>query len=733
MQEDIQALVSFFLVTIIGSNNAAIFVKLDSSGGNDVCHEVYTGPGGNTEEVLDAILDSNEDLVACGYNGPNMAFYKLTVGAGSFTTLAKTDAGASPGCRCKAIVQNGASGYVLAGTIGDGVFTGAAFVQAVDITGTYLWSKTLSSGDISVFEGVVKLSTGNFLVTGWNKVTGGDEKPVVHEISSSDGSSVYMHIISVVASSKGMGKSIVYVNDQESVVVGGMPMNDGNSYYIPWLGTTICPAGSYISDTPDYTCKTCSSGTTLNPNSRACVAASCTAGQYATESSCVDCPVGTYCLSGCSSSCTKCAAGTYTNTTKASSCTKCPAGNYSASEGSTECVQCIAGQYAAEGSSACTGCPLGTSSNAGAANCTACPKNQFSDMVGGICQDCPEGYISEAGAKNCTACPAGYYTGNGGCNKCPAGTYSSVEKSKDCTKCDAGYYSVNGSVACIPCDAGTTSISGSATCTPCIAGTYSAIAGANRCVQCDPGWYNDKANSISCFKCSPGFYADQYGSTLCNKCPMGYYSDTDGTATCKGCGNNTFSTVVGSVTINDCESCPKDTYSYIGFSTCIKCTVLNDSAAIQPYFVMKNESSKEDACYLSACPKGYINWPGSVYCKKCDKSCKECSKPYDPYACTYCYLDFVVIDGKCVRLLSNWVMPVFITLAAALCMGIGFGIYVYISKRAAEQAVAPKMNFQEEEEEKQGEGADDTMTPTTRADGILLNSARPVSEDRKEP
>lgn len=208
-----------------------------------------------------------------------------------------------------------------------------------------------------------------------------------------------------------------------------------------------CPLGTYNNNKGQTSCKECPTGTFCNVGSTS--ATPCQVGSYCSNSSTINlCTPGSYCPAG-SSSVTPCPTGTYnplTGQTSLNDCQSCSAGTFNSQTGQTSCQTCPAGNYCTSNATSPTQCPVGTyNPNSGAYN------NQS-------CSLCSLGYDCQAGStNNTTPCPAGYY-----CNQsqnglpdwalnlygstvqaipCPAGTYNSQTGQSACTSCTYSTYS----------------------------------------------------------------------------------------------------------------------------------------------------------------------------------------------------------------------------------------------------------------------------------------------------
>lgn len=155
-------------------------------------------------------------------------------------------------------------------------------------------------------------------------------------------------------------------------------------------------------------------------------------------------------------------------------CTPCQPGQFGLG-GAAQCQACPDGQYSDEGASECytVTCDPGSVYN-GNGDCQQCYPGQYS--TGDSCQMCPEGFFSSQGSTECNECPANTYTNYdfSGCEPCPGGT-TSFPGSPDSSRCIATDCPVGtgayGQFGCFGCDFGTYSPGGSSTCEICSPGS----------------------------------------------------------------------------------------------------------------------------------------------------------------------------------------------------------------------------------------------------------------------
>jgi hypothetical protein len=383
-------------------------------------------------------------------------------------------------------------------------------------------------------------------------------------------------------------------------------------------------------DIKSYTCNDCLSGKISKAGASECT--DCVAGLYQPntgEGACQPCDAGTWSdVVGSSSvvDCSKCEQGFYSTAIGAASsttCNACPPGSKGTERGAVSnkaCVKCDKDQASSAGAAKCTGCPHGRTSPEGSAVCSKCTsgRRQVGENINKYtCNDCLSGKISKAGTFECTDCVAGLYqpnTGEGACQPCDAGTWSTVigsALSSTCKSCKQGFYSTArgaaSSATCNACPPGKKSTvpgaMNSSVCTSCEIGEISA-SGATACTDCTIGTFTKEPGSASCTECGVGRYG--FSKTKCTSCPKGWKrGDTDTDLTrCVQCNLGTFTKNKGSASCTDCsvgrfgsktscEFCPKgwkrgdedrdltkciqcklgETTQYNGSTTCSQCGI----------------------------------------------------------------------------------------------------------------------------------------------------------------
>ena len=284
-------------------------------------------------------------------------------------------------------------------------------------------------------------------------------------------------------------------------------------------GTTcekiVCPANCSSCNVGGY-CIQCDSGYTMSADRLSCIKP-CSAGQYLSGSSCVNCPAGTYSAGGTVTSCTACASGAWSSA-GASSCTACSSISVSngtctacSSTGTCTEVSCNSG-YTANGTKCektvtCSGrTPEAMTQGDGSIKCSC---TATSCGTGAKCAKHPA-YNSKTKQNNYSVCvcQSGYYDNGESCSSCGNGC-SECSDAGACTACENGYTLQDGEcvVACDQYDVG------NGTCTECDSSgcTDAECNGTNayfdptfrKCgVECDVNQYLDA--SYTCQDCPAG-------------------------------------------------------------------------------------------------------------------------------------------------------------------------------------------------------------------------------------
>jgi len=194
------------------------------------------------------------------------------------------------------------------------------------------------------------------------------------------------------------------------------------------------------------------------------------------------CQPGSYSVDG-SEPCTPCAAGTLQPASSQTSCDECPAGTFSGA-GAASCFTCVAGTFSSAGSEFCTQCNAGSYSAPGSQTCSSCLGGTYSAAGAGTCDECNAGSFSNAGSATCTACSPGSFSSGGAatCTGCSAGTYQDSVGQSTCFNCPPGTFQLGtGSSTCDACPGGAmTPCNGNGTCSD-------GPTGDGTCA-CNPGY-----------------------------------------------------------------------------------------------------------------------------------------------------------------------------------------------------------------------------------------------------
>ena len=381
---------------------------------------------------------------------------------------------------------------------------------------------------------------------------------------------------------------------------------------------TLCPAGTYSSAVGATTSATCTS---------------CQAGQYSTATGatapCMACPVGQYCatLGTAPAACTSAPANSYYTSTattasgcswicnpgyyqSASTCVACPVGSWCYAGVQNTCPtnansvalasdqnQCLCkagyfGNGSATGTSPCPQCNAGSYCPGGNTNLSiACPANSTSSPGSNLLSQCycPPGYQGSNGS-TCALCPAGTICSSGSLSACPANTIA-PEGSSSLAACVAnpGFYQLTAGGSAFQCPANSyctgglnnvqctanavspvQSISSSACycdrgyqgvnnapCVACAAGTWCWTGILNNC----PASSNSAPLSsyMTNCTCNPGYSGPDGGP--CVACLAGQQKPTQGTAVCQACGIQAYAPSPATPTCTPATQCPGGKYA----------------------------------------------------------------------------------------------------------------------------------------------------------------------------
>lgn len=280
-------------------------------------------------------------------------------------------------------------------------------------------------------------------------------------------------------------------------------------YSGPSGGTcTACYMGKYKSMPGPQQCTNCANATYSSATAAT------------TYTTCLDCPLNSSsfmgstaradckCFFGFStlklgqpdSSCKQCPTGTFNDILDAEACSKCTAGKYSSA-------------FGAKGIETCLTCPSSTFSLEGQPQCDLCPGNSTSPANSGVITACQ--------------CNPGFFGANGqACQTCQVGTWKSLWGPSECINCPKDTYSsevARTSIAqCQNCLANSESVEGSYTRTAC---------------KCSFGYTSSVIglDGEACIACSAGLYKNYTGHAACTKCPKDTYNDVEGSKSISSC------------------------------------------------------------------------------------------------------------------------------------------------------------------------------------------------------
>lgn len=263
------------------------------------------------------------------------------------------------------------------------------------------------------------------------------------------------------------------------------------SYPTGFLQCTECPANSKRWNRSSVTCE-CHHGYYNSYNGEGIV------------TSCIQCPVGSYCTFGTRYECEE-GKGSAAGSETKYACI-CSPGFYIIN--TTDCVSCPENGY-------CDGivfqtCPEHSVGPAGASSVDSCECADGYYLLSSICEDCGTGYYCSAGAR--TQCPGGQITPTTTATsalecECGPGFYG-----LECVECASDSYCPNG-VNVTKCPPGTNSVpprTSSADC-ECIKG-YRRISGV--CEPCDTGYYCPGSTRFKC----PMYSSSESASTSIDNC-----------------------------------------------------------------------------------------------------------------------------------------------------------------------------------------------------------------------
>ena len=318
---------------------------------------------------------------------------------------------------------------------------------------------------------------------------------------------------------------------------------------------TMCPTSTHPSISPS-TSQPSRSPTTFAP-------IGCSAGMFASEGQCFDCPRGWYCPD--TQRRISCPANSTTDGTAKTALTDCACnpgwhGTVNTSEvaqkGDSTCAECVPGDYC-PGENSQVDCPEGFYCNRtfSKVECSLgwyCPKRTHNTSycpAGHYCNPTTSitacdiatvvgfGYYCPQGSTSQTPCLIGHYCPNttvqiscGGNFSCPTGSYTLEEcaagywcdqHSQQATLCTQGMYCPTGSLAAQNCSTGSYCTTTTLQIT-CLQGKYCPESSIEES-SCPAGFFCASPSSLS--KCANGSYCPKE-STTPQACPLGSYCPT---------------------------------------------------------------------------------------------------------------------------------------------------------------------------------------------------------------
>ncbi|EWS75215.1 leishmanolysin family protein (macronuclear) [Tetrahymena thermophila SB210] len=445
-----------------------------------------------------------------------------------------------------------------------------------------------------------------------------------------------------------------------------------------WDGTQCvlnCTGTSFLN--PDNTCKpTCPKAYFKNTNKNTCDICNkaCSICTDSSNSSCSECN-SPYVLKGttcqdpsavitCDSTCLTCS-GSANN-----QCLTCSDGRFLDSQ--NQCTLC---------QSPCKNC---TDS---ATKCTSCITdytfNSSTNTCSPICDLSCLTCSSPKDATKCLSCSDGYFLSSGKCQQCSSPCSKCVDSASKCLSCITNYTFDNPSNSCKPnCDSSCKTCSqpidqnnclscndGSfldgTKCSPCSSPCKTCDSSSTKCLSCIANYTYDNTKNIcnpvcdssckncskpndlnSCTSCNDGSFLD---GSKCSPCTLPCKTCDTSSTKCLSCITDyTYDSSNNQCNPNcdaSCKTCskPKDPNSCLScsdgsFLDGAKCSICTSPC--------KTCDSLSTKCF--SCVANYTYDSSKNTCSPiCDSSCKNCSKPNDPNACTSCN-DGSFLDGnKC--------------------------------------------------------------------------------------
>ncbi len=327
---------------------------------------------------------------------------------------------------------------------------------------------------------------------------------------------------------------------------------------------TACAPGTYKDELGAMPCTLCSAGT-ASAHYAAVTVGTCRdcedtkfAGRGSAE--CDTCPTdASSVLPRATKADCRCDPGTTGNNGQA--CEACEVGTYKPQMGHAPCTQCGAGKFSHDSKKAsedtCQECPDAEYAPVGSHSCTPCPTGATSWGERAAVDDCKcrSGFNGTDGHA-CTGCRAGTFkqvVGEGNCQLCPPGTFSTVEKAEwasSCTPCGVGMYSSAGSTACTFCFANAVSDARSGDIGSCECNVGYGYTAPDICTTCTTAKFKPQRGNHACddiptnsqktsdsgaWECNKGYTLADTDPNQCQACARGSYKSQAGNEACMAC------------------------------------------------------------------------------------------------------------------------------------------------------------------------------------------------------
>ena len=287
------------------------------------------------------------------------------------------------------------------------------------------------------------------------------------------------------------------------------------------------------------------------------------------QNQCTDCGAGKYLKSTGGSGCVSCPNNDEVPNAGRNDCEKCKTGEF-ARPGFSICLSCNSlGSYWNRPQGLCLLCNAGTyvdSSVQGTATiCKTCDLPKTAVGIGqSECKSCGVGMFAKD-TTLCVECEKGKYWGpdnetrTGGasleCISCLPGTFAEGNRAQNCLKCEIGTYSGLAWSSCIACTRGSMVLKDASGCEACPAGQYSTVDKATACIKCAKGKFISTPGATTCTNCTAGTYADEDGLNECKKCPTGKFSTAVGSSSntsCRQCTGRGYTPQDGQTVCSNC-------------------------------------------------------------------------------------------------------------------------------------------------------------------------------------